>query len=227
MHRLSALGVIALATIGVAPGLAQDTAEHFLFSQQSSAVRPQGCSSDPLGFAQNDSIRRAIDLFGLSGARIKFLGCTTTEFQTSAPPGIDDDDLAFKIYYPVTDALQPRDYVAPLIHELGHAFQIKQVGSIAELKRLESRRIELGADFLAGLVFGKSGEMKLAQFHASTELIGRYREKSNEHGTPEQRGYAFRFGVFFEKNHGVMNVEAANAQFQRDDFAKVIELFSR
>lgn len=221
--------IIAFATAGVvATATAQQATEDFLFSQNGPMGKPTGCSDDPLRLAANASIMNAIEQLGLSNARIALLGCTATEFQTSAPPGIDDDDaLSFRIYYPVTTALKQADYIAPLIHELGHVFQISQAGSMTALKKVESRRIELGADFIAGFVFGKSGEMKLAQFHASTKLIGKYREKSNEHGTPEQRGYAFRFGVFFEKNYGGMNVEAANAMFQRDFFAQVIELSSR
>src|SRR5690606_19585742 len=127
--------------IAVAPGSTQDSADDFLFSQHAPSARPQGCSSDPLKLAQSAVIERAVEQLGLSDARISFLGCTTTEFQVSAPPGIDDDDLTFRIYYPVTDALQLGDYAAPLIHELGHVFQIKQAGSMASLKKLESRRI--------------------------------------------------------------------------------------
>ena len=221
---LMAVAVVASASAS----FAQSASEQFLFAKSAAGKDAAGCSSDPLGFAGDAAIRNAIQQLGLTGAAIEFVGCTTGEFQTSSPPGIDDSDLRFRIYYPVAGDLKRADYIAPLSHELGHAFQVRQAGSMARLKQsFESRQIELGADYLAGLIASRSGGMKLAQFQANVNLVGRYRESSDAHGTPVQRSYAFRYGFFFDRNQAGRTLDEAYTKFHDDFFTEIVDISTR
>jgi hypothetical protein len=221
--------LVAIAVVaGATASSAQSASEQFLFSKSGAGQDAAGCSTDPLGFSGDAAIKNAIRQLDLAGAAIEFVGCTTGEFRSSSPPGIDDSDLRFRIYYPVARDLRHADYIAPLSHELGHAFQIRQAGSMAALKRsLESRQIELGADYLVGLIAGRAGGIKLAQFQANVNLVGRYRESSDEHGTPVQRSYAFRYGFFFDKNHGGQTFDEAYAKFGDDFFTEIVDISAR
>ena len=74
-------------------------------------------------------------------------------------PGSGLTNSQFTIYYPTGDQITQGSYIAPLLHEMGHVFQLKQAGSYQKLKDPgnSKERIELGADFIAGLARTDSG----------------------------------------------------------------------
>jgi hypothetical protein len=88
-----------------------------------------------------------------------------------------------------------RNYLAPITHELAHVLQMKNAGGLAALRdREEPRRIELGADFLAGLAHAKSlKKLSIEDFETNLQLAGTYKLAA-DHGPPEYRGQAFRIG---------------------------------
>jgi len=91
-----------------------------------------------------------------------------------------------------------RGFLAPIAHELAHVVQIRRAGSLMALDPVNNhRRIELGADFLAGLAFNISlPQLDGDDFETSLFLVGSYVPQINDHGTPDDRTIAFRMGRF-------------------------------
>jgi hypothetical protein len=119
------------------------------------------------------------------------------------------------------------DFLAPFTHELAHVLQIEMAGGLKPLQdSLESKRIELGADFLTGIVFSYAlKEAGLREFQRNLSLIGLYRDSSsNAHGSPGQRTFAFRRGVFFNFANIGMNVPRAIQEFQEIIYGEIVAL---
>jgi hypothetical protein len=134
-------------------------------------------------------------MLGLLADQIDFIGCATAPFLTqvisSVPP------YRFRITYPTKGDPSRREHIAPILHEIGHAYQLKPFGSKKKLlASLDGsiERAELGADFLAGLAAQRL-KMNPGDFETNLSLMGSYHSKNSEsHGRPEDRAMAFRYG---------------------------------
>lgn len=217
MFQLASFAIGLLAMNVTFDANAQPPIERSLFGSTPTSERTEACSSDPLLLARVDSVRGAIAQLRLDGSRVIFTGCRKAPFMTTVRPGIRAADLRYVIYYPL--GLKADEYVAPIAHELAHVFQIESAGGFDALKRsLSSARIELGADFVVGLVASRSGIISRPMFQHSVHLIGRYREEAAQaHGSPEQRVSAFRFGYFLATGRE-SSIETSH-QFFQDELA--------
>jgi hypothetical protein len=135
-------------------------------------------------------------MFGLPPDQITFIGCAAAPFMTY--PASMDPPFRVKIFYPVADKSDLREYVAPILHEIGHAYQYRLFGSTEKLLASSDNsieRIELGADFLAGLA---AQRLKLSpgEFETSSYLDGSYAFDADSHGNPADRALAFRYGYY-------------------------------
>lgn len=158
-----------------------------------------GCGGDVLGLSRQPAIARVLAIYSLAGVRVDFIGCKVTDFSTGRF-GPTSKTRYYEIHYRLLEAEDPQIYLAPITHELSHVVQLEMAGGDSRLRAMyEIRRIELAADFLTGMVFKRLGEnaAQLNGFQQNLQLVGKYREsKEEEHGTPEEREKAFRFGYF-------------------------------
>lgn len=155
-------------------------------------VNLKECLSDPKQLVADPDVRRIVAALGLDMRTIRFRGCAALPFTANALDGPDSGT------YLVTYAtnVEQHDMLAVLAHELAH---LKQLQYAAELQYTSSLQIELGADFVAGLLYGQLFEKRsLMDLQNNLQLLARYRENSSEaHGTPDQRTNAFRTGYYF------------------------------
>ncbi|MFO1219648.1 MAG: hypothetical protein U1E89_14875 [Burkholderiaceae bacterium] len=116
-------------------------------------------------------------------------------------------------------------YLAPIVHELAHVMQMRIAGGLAALRAsgLDSRQIELGADFLAGFVFSEAlRHVDIDEFQNNLSLIGSYYERTDEaHGTPAQRVSAFRIGAVRAPPYHEFDVQTASRYFGANDYTRV------
>jgi hypothetical protein len=116
-------------------------------------------------------------------------------------------------------------FLAPITHELAHVLQIEMVGNLERLKdSMESKRIELEADFLTGIAFSHFLEQaRLGEFQHNLSLIGLYRDSSSDaHGSPMERTAAFRRGVFFTFANVSETFRRASQDFQANIYGEII-----
>lgn len=175
------------------------------------------CRADPMRISQKENIRAAIKSLAPGNVSLIFLGCAGAPFSTR--PG--EADASYTIYYPILPRSAPDDYVAPLIHELSHVYQLQLSGSYAKLTHSYSmRRIELGADYLTGVVIRNYlNSSNPTQFEHNLQLVGKYRETDTEaHGRPEQRVAAFRYGFHLPFEEFKQDLRLANREFQRNRY---------
>jgi hypothetical protein len=155
------------------------------------------CSKDAMKLraARSSAIMRSC--LALPQRRSGFIGCADSPFVTVPAFGLSNSKPT--IYYPTDVRLAEGDYFAPLLHELGHVFQLKQVSSYERLKSAvdgSNERIELGADFLAGAGASRLGP-EPKSFPLNLSLVTDYNNRDpNWYGRPEDRAAAFRFGFF-------------------------------
>ncbi|SDY19115.1 hypothetical protein SAMN05518669_11020 [Variovorax sp. YR634] len=152
---------------------------------------------DPLDLQQNDHMLRAMKVLGIDRKTVQFRGClglllSVSEMRGGAGP-------RYVVNYPAD--IPVVRLIAPLLHELAHVAQMQEAGGATELSSLNnmmSKKIELGADFLAGHLFKvEFKEFELNAFEQNLLVHGLYREMAGrEHGDPRQRDLAFRRGVF-------------------------------
>ena len=188
--------------------------EACLFAETPIATRTfADCKLDPLGLAKLEPISVAISALRLQIRDIEFVGCPKALFATGHPS-------KYRIFYPSTAPKSLEEYVPPLIHELGHVYQLSHFGSTraALTERYKLIQIELGADYLAGFIAGRYlDNSEMGEFAASLRISGLYRESSSEaHGTPTQRTAAFRFGYFASAGHNSGSIDAAYMDFDDD-----------
>jgi hypothetical protein len=191
------------------------------------AAHPTLCKGDdPLRLAKDGDLAKVIRAFGIRPESILFTGCeggvfSTAEDQFSGSSGATN---RYVITYP---SGVKSDFLAPITHELAHVLQIEMVGSLERLKdRMESKRIELGADFLTGIAFSHFLEQaRLGEFQHNLSLIGLYRDSSSEaHGSPMERTAAFRRGVFFTFASVSENFRRASQEFQANIYGEIITI---
>lgn len=192
-----------------------------LFASPGSEL-PGGCSSDPYKVSSQPAIRSALTGLSLQNGEVHFYGCERGRFSTRLP---DPTTGIVRVSYPLSPSYRIEDYVGALAHELGHAVQLRDAGSLAALRtrlRNDSARVELGADFLAGLIFKRHMRGQNQQsFEQSLELLGNYQTGSlATHSTPEARTTAFRMGYYYQGNDRTL--EQASADFQSNRFATIL-----
>lgn len=175
------------------------------------------CKSDPLGVGNNTTVRKDEELLGIKPEDVRFIGCAAAPFLTVPGSGLISSQAT--VYYPTQ--LSEDSYAAPLFHELGHVYQLKHAGSYAKLRDTlgdSNERIELGADFIAGLAASKVG-LKPADFLINLALIGSYNIQDQDfHGTPANRTQAFRNGYFYDN---ASQIADSYADFQDNLFAYI------
>ena len=164
----------------------------YAFSQGDEKVVVEPCGEDALGVGADEKIVSVMRYFDIPPRAISFRSCPGGRF-SARPHGTDGQ--RFIITYPSS---AKSDYLAAVVHELAHVVQIRAAGSLSALDaKTNSRRIELGADFLAGLAFNSVlKNLKFGNFESSLNLIGSYNAaKSDDHGLPGHRAQAFRLGA--------------------------------
>jgi len=214
-HFAAVTGAVLALLLSDLPSAADD-----LYANPQDATKSQTCDTqDPLHIKSAASVRDTMVTLGVNPAKIEFAQCAGGFFSTSA--SLDSThDLIFRITYP--EGLEISQYLAPITHELGHVYQLLHAGSLAELrKQMQNslKRIELGADFLAGVAFRrrKLPASELILFEQNLMLTGDF--TANDHGTPAQRTSAFRMGYFSLPEN--QSVDDAAKSFQTDGFAQI------
>lgn len=163
-------------------------------------VRCNQSNSDPLDLKNNHLIKFALEKLKLSSSLVEFKGCEGLGFRTANSEA--NSNAKYLISYSSNTGDKA---IAPVIHELGHVAQLENHNGYTNLNSLYSpTRIELGADYLVGIVF-KLGlpDERLARFEQNIELAGIYipagNSSINKHGNPSMRVQAFRLGVHTKK----------------------------
>jgi len=184
-------------------------------------ARPVRCTvgeTDPLNLKNNADINSVMKLFGLDPTTIVFKGCEGLGFHTYG--AADSNGAKYLISY---SSEANEKAIAAVIHELGHVVQLNYYGGYASLlKRYPSIRIELGADYLAGIAYKLVLNKKdLKDFEQNIELAGFYIPSNinDEHGNPSKRNQAFRLGVFDESNSE--SAAKLHQNFQDNHYARI------
>jgi hypothetical protein len=180
--------------------------------------------ADPLGLAKNVDIAKVTRALNIRSELVRFRGCDDGLFSTAEEQvsGSSQATTRYVITYPSGSRT---DFLAPITHELAHVLQIEMAGGLKPLQdSLESKRIELGADFLTGIVFSFAlKEAGLGEFQHNLSLMGLYRDSSsNAHGSPTERTSAFRRGVFFDFANVGMNFPRASQYFQANIYGELV-----
>ncbi|MBI3149221.1 MAG: hypothetical protein HYZ17_12000 [Betaproteobacteria bacterium] len=130
------------------------------------------------------------------------------------------DGKRFLIRYP---SQVGSNYLAPIVHELAHVVQMRDAGGLAVLNpRENSHRIELGADFLAGLAFNISlGHIGGGDFETNLELAGSYTVTVDDHGLPEHRTQAFLRGSNRKEPYPDLTILEAMRYWNANDYARI------
>lgn len=220
--RFAALlaGGVALAASGVSAA-AQEI--DCLFADKPGKPT-RNCSPDPHGIAAHPMTAQLAREVGVSLGQVSFSGCQTADFSVFPLPGAGTAPR-YVIRYPVSAHYTYDAYVGPIAHEFSHIAQLSAAGGLAELRAgLEQSpdRIELGADFIAGIIFRRHvSSLDRAQFQNSMELLGNYEVSGLlSHGTPEARMAAFRGGFYL--NPPPTSLAAAHQMFQDDRYPDLV-----
>ncbi len=191
-----------------------------LYADNVESTSFSGCSNDPLHLGSQPAVLASIKAFALNGVPVSFIGCREAPFLTR--PGKDPFSRSYEILYPLGQK-SVESYLPPITHELAHVFQSELAGGIAKL-RLEtiSLQRELGADFLAGVIFKNASNVEAVKFQTTVALMSLYRElDENAHGTPVQRNAAFRSGVYLKFSDFDRDLKKANDEFQQNRYATI------
>lgn len=166
-------------------------------------------------------VREVMSVLGIGATEVRFNGCPDAPFKAMEMGPSASRGARFLIVYP-TNLPSGDSYLAPVTHELAHVFQIKVAGSMSALTALKIERIELGADYITGIVYSrKFKHFELSQFQTSLTLIGAYQEDAAAaHGTPAQRTSAFRLGAFDFDQKG-SDIRNASNFFQAKLYAQI------
>jgi hypothetical protein len=169
------------------------------------------CNQDTLNFEEDKTIHDGEKLLDITPQEVRFIGCDDAPFVTIPAFGLSDSK--FSIYYPTGVHLAHDGYLAPLLHEMGHDAKLK--ASLDD----SIERIELGADFIAGIGANRLG-LEPNAFLLNLSLFGSYNSRDfNYHGKPEDRAAAFRNGYFYREEQST--VTDSYADFQDNRFAQI------
>jgi hypothetical protein len=173
------------------------------------------CAADPLHLSSKPQIQAAEKMVGVDPNEITFIGCKAVRFQTYPDPLHH-----FKITYRNLPNVGFAEIIAPLLHEIGHVYQLKKAGSIDKLFQPPFGslvRVELGADFLAGCEARELG-IDPDYSQGSLDLVGNYKPNPS-HGLPEDRAEAFEYCYFGEPRHS--SIEMDYKDFQANLFVQI------
>jgi hypothetical protein len=197
-----------------------------LFAESGSPTATIGCDGDQLNLSKQQFIRDVIAHYSLGDRQIDFVSCKEAAFATFAE-GPTARTRHYRIQYPVMVGTRIGEYLAPITHELSHVYQLEKAGSYARLRdSYEIKKIELGADFLTGVIFRELQTVStLDQFQQNLKLIGKYRESTlDAHGTPSQRVAAFRFGYFYKDQDNTHTIGEISQDFMDNIYGDVVRL---
>lgn len=212
----AALGMLAitLAIQLIAAEKMVPTCLYGTFTQGEEKTPVQPCVDDIKHIGTDPHVLAVMRTFSIPQNTVVFTACPGGRF--SAMPEGTDDGKRFVVRYP---SIVRANYLAPIVHELGHVLQMRSAGSLAALNpEMNSRRIELGADFLAGLAFNLSlQQLNNGDFETNLQLVGSYKLERDDHGTPEYRTQAFRLGANRKAPYPELTiVEALNYWYQNE-----------
>jgi hypothetical protein len=175
---------------------------------------------DPLALSDSAQVGTAMAYLGIPTGSVRFNGCEGGIFAAGEDPLRPGSHL---VTYPAGE----RRFLAPVTHELAHVMQMRLAGGLRQLaEEQDSLRAELGADFIAGIVFtAKFADLDRGEFQNNVQLVGLYDEHADDaHGTPSQRIAAFRYGLNFPFREDVPDVRTAAGYFKEvlyDDVRKM------
>jgi hypothetical protein len=222
---VSGIALVSLAFSVPSVVNCSDLDEYLYADGQIQVEAEQKCVDDPLRMESSEHVKGAIRFLSLDDVIITFVGCPEAKFKTGGGFKVRaTKKKKFLIQYPTIVSgkrLGADEYIAPIVHEIGHVYQIKLAGSLGELKSGPcSERIELGADFLAGFVFSNGlGLADKKAFQESLLLLGDYSDDPTSHGQPADRTSSFRSGYFMAKKRKIRHLDDAYTIFQDIDFA--------
>ena len=177
--------------------------------------------ADPLGVGNDPSVRSAMKSLGIVAEKVRFKGCGGQPFAVylDAPTS----KTTYVITYP---SERSTTYLAPVLHELAHVMQMETNGGLDRVREKYkiSKRIELEADYMTGLLFATEfPSADLKAFEQNLGLIGLYYESNGAaHGTPFERNNAFRRGAFTKLGEIDPDLRKASVDFQRNIYGEVI-----
>lgn len=176
---------------------------------------------DPLALSDSAQIGAAMAYLGIPRSSVRFDGCETGFY------GAGEDPLrpgGYLVTYPAGETR----FLAPVTHELAHVMQMQLAGGPRQfdLEEEDSLHTELGADFIAGIVFtAEFAAVYRGEFENNLQLAGRYDEHPDDaHGTPSQRAAAFRRGLYFHFRQDVPDVHTAAGYFKEVVFDEVAKM---
>lgn len=174
--------------------------------------------ADPLNLASDPDIRKVMKALGVDSGKVRFKGCPGLRF--SAESMVMGSGRQYVITYPVDAA---GTYLAPVTHELAHVLQMEIAGGLTALRQTPSKKIELGADFLTGIVFSRElPKAGLDEFQNNLSLSGKYVElEVGAHGRPDQRAAAFRTGAYWKCDAGKCDMRSLLDKFNWDLYAPI------
>lgn len=187
------------------------------FTQGDETTPIQPCGADVKGIGTDPNVLAVMRTFNIPTNVVVFQACPGGRF-SAMPDG--NDAKRFLVRYPST---AKANYLAPIVHELAHVVQMREAGGLAALKPKEnSRRLELGADFLAGLAFNMSlHQLNSGDFETNLQLAGSYKVETDDHGTPEQRTLAFRRGSNRKEPYQELTLLEAMTYWNQNDYARI------
>jgi hypothetical protein len=184
------------------------------------------CSDkDILNVADDLNIKKIMREFSIPNTQVRFVACDNAEFL--AQPDLDFEGAERK-YIVKYHKKASNTYLAPITHELAHIMQMEMNGGIDNLWNVykESKKIELEADYLAGIAFQNTlVNLDINLFQHSLLLMGKFVENfEHAHGTPSQRMAAFRFGNHMEFNSVGGDFKKASRSFRDKEFGHVLQM---
>ena len=187
------------------------------FTQGDEKTPIEPCGADVKGIGADPNVLAVMRTFNIPTNVVVFQACPGGRF-SAMPEG--NDAKRFLVRYPSS---AKSNYLAPIVHELAHVVQMRNAGGLTLLKPKEnSRRIELGADFLAGLAFNKSlKHLNSGDFETNLQLAGSYKVESDDHGTPEHRTQAFRLGSNRKEPYQELTILEAMTYWNANDYARI------
>ena len=180
---------------------------------------------DPRRIGDDARIKKTMEALGIPQSIVTFRGCAGLDFSAASDTRVGASKNQYVVSYP-SDLQSPMNaMVAPIVHELAHVGQMRAAGGVENLRRMyESRRVELGADFVAGLLYATALQgTDIKDFLLNLRLIGGYLARDVEsHGTPEQRTGAFRRGAFLQYPYNELSIPKSEKYFQENDYADLL-----
>jgi hypothetical protein len=179
---------------------------------------------DPLRLGNDAKLAKVMQAFGIAPGQVRFEGCNGMLFLSTPDPNASGVD-SYLVRYPVEVG---DDYLAPTTHELAHVFQMSLEGGAEALwtsRKNESKRIELEADFLTGVVFKEVlPDAGLTEFQNNILLTGLFEEaRADAHGTSSQRTAAFRTGYFLQRDaQDTPDLPKAARYFQANEYGGLV-----